>query len=98
MAGKSESSDGYSVYVVAMSTIKATLPLTLMFQKIYERELIGEPSHRRSANKVPVVLLLSNGACRRIPMTGNTQVVILFAISIAPYVAAPRPQNSRQPE
>jgi hypothetical protein len=82
MLEKSELSEGRSLYSVAMSTIKAALPLTLIFQKMYERELMGDPSHRRSENSVPLVLWLSKGACKSMPMMGKTQVAILFAIDI----------------
>jgi hypothetical protein len=83
MLEKSEPSEGCLLYGVAMSTIKAALPLTLIFQKkMHERELMGDPSHRRSENSVPLVLLLSKGACRSMPMIGKTQVAILFAIDI----------------
>jgi len=82
MLENSEPSEGRSLYGAAMSTIKAALPLTLIFQKMYERELVGEPSHRRSENSVPLVLLLSKGACRSMPMMGKTQDAILFAIDI----------------
>lgn len=82
MLEKSEPSEGRSLYGVAMSTIKAALLLTLIFQKMYDRELMGDLSYQRSENSVPLVLLLSKGPCRSLPMMGKTQVAILFAIDI----------------
>lgn len=82
MLEKSEPSEGRALYGVAMSTIKAALLLTLIFQKMYDRELMGDLSYQRSENSVPLVLLLSKGPCRSLPMMGKTQVAILFAIDI----------------
>lgn len=60
-----------------MSTIKAHLPVALIFQRVYDSDAIGLPSHRASALKVRQNSLLSYGACSRRPMTGNTHVVIV---------------------
>lgn len=46
--------------------------MTLMFQKVYDMPAIGLPIHLANASAVDQFLLLSYGACRRIPMTGKT--------------------------
>lgn len=42
--------------------MSAHLPLTLMFQRIYDSDAIGDPIHLASANIVDTKALLSNGA------------------------------------
>lgn len=60
-----------------MSTIKAHLLVTLIFQKMYDSDATGLPVHRAKAHNVRENSLLSNGACSNRPITGSTQVVIV---------------------
>ena len=59
---KSESSGGYSSYLVAISIMRAHFPANLMFHRIYDKAAIGEPSQRNSDRVVIRASLLSNGA------------------------------------
>lgn len=68
----SEFSLGNSSYLVAISTIKAHLPVTLMFHKRYDKLDIGLPTHRNRKRILSQFLLLSYGACSKSPMIGRT--------------------------
>ena len=62
---------------IHMSTSCAQVPVTLIFQKMYVRDTIGEPSQRLRASIVLRKSLLSIGACNIKPMRGRIQVVMV---------------------
>jgi len=68
---KPEPSGGYPLYLVAMSIIRAQMPVTLMFQIMYDKAAMGEPEQRHSDRKVCQARLLSYGACTNGPRVGN---------------------------
>lgn len=59
---KSESSPGNSSYLLAMSTIRAHFPVTLIFHSRYDKLEMGLPAQRKSSRRVSQFLLLSYGA------------------------------------
>jgi hypothetical protein len=48
-----------------------------MFQRMYDKEAMGEPTHRQMASIVLQKALLSKGACRSIPTIGRSHVVMV---------------------
>jgi hypothetical protein len=84
MSANSESGGGTTSYGVDMSISFAHLLVTLIFQKIYARETIGDPSHRHTVHHVRMVSFFSKGALVSIPRTGITQVRMVLAEAAHP--------------
>ena len=75
----------------------AHFPETLMFQRMYDRLAMGEPTHLAMEKMVSQNALLVKGACKSIPTTGKTHVVIVLACCSHGYQSLPRPHSVSQP-
>lgn len=73
MSANPESGGGTTSYGVDMSISFAHLLVTFMFQKIYARETIGDPSQRHTIHHVRMVSFFSKDALVSIPRTAASK-------------------------